>query len=710
MATDRQLKAKTIKNDAAVVTLPTATSTVATRELSETLSLKTLAAPVLSTFGEFTEQGSAPATPSAGALRLYAKSSNSKLFTKNSAGVETEVGSGSGGAGGVNYIASTDAETGTVGWATYADAAGVIPVNGTGGSATVTWTTTTTTPLRGLSSFLFTKDAANRQGEGVSYDFTIDRADVNKVLRIAFDYTVSSGTFVAGSSSDVRVFIYDVTNSQLIYPVDFKLNSTTNDSFQASFQTNSSLSYRLIFHVATASASAYVLKIDNVQVGPQSALYGAVVTAFQSYTLTIGATTTAPTLGTTPVNNAQWRRVGGCMEVRYDFQQSTAGTAGSGNYLFPLPAGYSIDLTMVQGEAAYNATLGAAIARSGTTAGSGIVQAYDATNLAIVSDSATGPVFGTVAGPISSTYYSLSASDVEWSFSALVPIVGWGSAVQMSDAADTRVLAARASGAVASTTAGNIVIFPTSDFDTHGTYSVSTGRFTAPMSGYYRVSTVISQVNGGISQSVYVNGVALKAIAYCDAASGVGTGSLVFQASPGDLVDVRPDATTGAIDAASWVSFERLSGPSAIAANELVAAKYSSTVTQSVPDSTVTIIDFATATFDTHGSVTTGGSWKFTAPAAGKYAVNAVCSFATNATSNRELYLYKNGTLDTVLGSFQGSISAGIPLYINGSTIVSMVPGDFIDIRAYQASGGALNINPGTLAADVAVGIHRIGF
>lgn len=709
MATDRQLKAKTIKNDAAVVTLPTATSTVATRELSETLSLKTLAAPVLSTFGEFTEQGSAPATPSAGALRLYAKSSNSKLFTKNSAGVETEVGSGSG-SGGVNYIAASDAETGTVGWATYADAAGVIPVNGTGGSATVTWTTTTTTPLRGLSSFLFTKDAANRQGEGVSYDFTIDRADVNKVVKIAFDYTVSSGTFVAGSSSDVRVFIYDVTNSQLVYPVDFRLNSTTNDSFQASFQTNSSLSYRLIFHVATTSASAYVLKIDNVQVGPQSALYGAVVTAFQSYTLTIGATTTAPTLGTTPVNNAQWRRVGDCMEVRYDFQQSTAGTAGSGNYLFPLPAGYSIDLTKVQGEAAYNATLGAAIARSGTTAGSGIVQAYDATNLAIVSDSATGPVFGTVAGPISSTYYSLSASDVEWSFSALVPIVGWGSAVQMSDAADTRVLAASASGETTSITAGNIIIHDTLDYDTHGAYSTITGQFTAPSQGYYQVETFFLGTNGNHSIELYKNGSSVRSLTYSDPTSGRGAGSVTIFCQPGDLLDIRPNATTGAIDPQSWVTFKRLSGPSAIAANELVAAKYSSNVTQSVPDSTVTIIDFATATFDTHGSVTTGGSWKFTAPAAGKYAVNAVCSFATNATSNRELYLYKNGTLDTVLGSFQGSISAGIPLYINGSTIVSMVPGDFIDIRAYQASGGALNINPGTLAADVAVGIHRIGF
>jgi hypothetical protein len=52
-----------------------------------------------------TEQSSTPATPAAGTKLLYPKT-DGKLYTLNSAGVETEVGSGSGGSGGIgmNYL------------------------------------------------------------------------------------------------------------------------------------------------------------------------------------------------------------------------------------------------------------------------------------------------------------------------------------------------------------------------------------------------------------------------------------------------------------------------------------------------------------------------------------------------------------------------------------------------------------------------------
>jgi hypothetical protein len=73
-----------------------------------------------------------------------------------------EVGSGTGVA---NYISpNDDAEGGTTGWATYADAAATSPVDGTGGSPNVTWTQSTANVLRGSNSFRLTKDAANRQG------------------------------------------------------------------------------------------------------------------------------------------------------------------------------------------------------------------------------------------------------------------------------------------------------------------------------------------------------------------------------------------------------------------------------------------------------------------------------------------------------------------------------------------------------------------
>jgi len=88
--------------------------------------------------------------------------------------------------GGVNFIGNPNAGSNTDGWATYANTAGSTPVNGTGGTPNITWTRNTITPLRGDADFKLHKDAANRQGEGVSYDFKIDRADINKQLSIKF--------------------------------------------------------------------------------------------------------------------------------------------------------------------------------------------------------------------------------------------------------------------------------------------------------------------------------------------------------------------------------------------------------------------------------------------------------------------------------------------------------------------------------------------
>ena len=59
----------------------------------------------------------------------------------------------------------------------------------------------------------------------------------------------------------------------------------------------------------------------------------------------ITGTGSNPTFGTVQTNKAQWRRVGTNMEIRWDYRQSTAGTAGTGLMLLNLPSGYSIDTT-----------------------------------------------------------------------------------------------------------------------------------------------------------------------------------------------------------------------------------------------------------------------------------------------------------------------------------------------------------------------------
>lgn len=147
------------------------------------------------------------------------------------------------------------------------------PVDGTGGIPSgVTFTRNTSTPLAGVASFDLGKIAANEQGQGVSTDFIINAIDINKTLQINFAYEGSSG-MVLGSSSDVRVFVYDITNATLI-PVTSTGASlpgpvSVPKTFSGQFASSSSVNYRLIVHIATTSAVAWDLLLDNVTVNSE---------------------------------------------------------------------------------------------------------------------------------------------------------------------------------------------------------------------------------------------------------------------------------------------------------------------------------------------------------------------------------------------------------------------------------------------------------
>lgn len=169
---------------------------------------------------------------------------------------------------------ATVAITGTAGKLQYINGAMFLdqggdasPTDGTGGiSAGVTFTRNTATPLVDIASFDLGKDAANRQGHGVSTDFIIDALDLNKQLQISFVYEGSSA-MVFGSNSDVQIFVYDITNAVLIpvMPVKYLVGPiSTIKTFVGLFNTSSSDNYRLIFHIATTNASAWDLLFDSV--------------------------------------------------------------------------------------------------------------------------------------------------------------------------------------------------------------------------------------------------------------------------------------------------------------------------------------------------------------------------------------------------------------------------------------------------------------
>jgi len=239
-----------------------------------------------------------------------------------------DFGSGSG-SGEINYVENWDFETDTSGWATYADAAGTTPVDGDGGSANVAISSQAITVLRGGKSLKLVKDAADRQGEGFSYDFAIKEQDIQKKLKIQFDFKTDED--VAYASGDLTVYIYDVTNATLITPVDTDIIAGQN-IFQTSFVSTGSTSYRLIFHIATTNASAWDAYIDNVIVGPGMTSQGAAIGPWTSYTPTIQG------FGSFS-SDLYYRRVGDSIEISGDV---TTGTTSADELQIGLPSGLTL--------------------------------------------------------------------------------------------------------------------------------------------------------------------------------------------------------------------------------------------------------------------------------------------------------------------------------------------------------------------------------
>lgn len=199
-------------------------------------------------------------------IELIYDSNQSRWVQKSGSGT----GNGSG-SGFRNFITNTDAENDVLGWFTFQDAAASTPVDGVGGSPSVTLTRSVSSPLRGLASFLLTKGAFNAQGQGASFgdviatsDFVIDNADKNKPFQVSFDFEASSGYL----ANDVGVWIYDTTNNQLL-PLSQNLIPYKSGSMTATFNTTNSNTYRLIIFIASTNATAWTFKFDNVFFGAQ---------------------------------------------------------------------------------------------------------------------------------------------------------------------------------------------------------------------------------------------------------------------------------------------------------------------------------------------------------------------------------------------------------------------------------------------------------
>jgi hypothetical protein len=136
----------------------------------------------------------------------------------------------------------------------------------------------------------------------------------------------------------------------------------------------------------------------------------------------IGAVTTAPTKGTISEDKVRWRQVGQDYEVEFTYQQSTAGTAGSGDYLVNLPSGIQFDssqnfytgtvgsVTNVSANAAVLSSTGNLTLGTGNT-GYLTAIAYDSGRFRLQGDN-----LYTTRNVISSGFYPLSSASISYKF------------------------------------------------------------------------------------------------------------------------------------------------------------------------------------------------------------------------------------------------------------------------------------------------------
>lgn len=628
-------------------------------------------------------QASAPTAPSSGFYKMYVKDDTSKLTIMDSAGNETSVGAGG---GGINLITNGDAEGGTTGWATYADAASSRPVDGDSGVANITWTANSSSPLYGTKSFWFTKDAANRQGQGASYTFSVQPAHQAKVLNISFDYIVSSGTFVAGTSStdsDIIVYIYDVTNSTLIEPSSIKLLSNSSsiaDRFNASFQTSATgTSYRLILHCASTSASAYVVKFDNISVSPSNYSYGTPITDWQSYTPTFTG------FGTTSAVDFRYRKVGSDLEIRGQF---TSGTSTAVEAQITLPSG----LTSSSSIATIEYGGGCSYSQTGANVFNTLIEpskTYFTMGLQAAS----------YAGSTKQNGNALLSSGQSVKCTVKVPISGWSSSVQMSDQTDTRVVdfvgyVASNQSITANTTNINLTAYR----DSHGAWNGS--QFTVPVAGDYLLGCNIpwtTTVNH--STNVYLNGSQAFELGVSNATDTTRGTSILHDLKVGDLISFRDNGTlttSANTNKRTWIT--RIAGPNQIAATELIAASYYCSTNQA--GTTSAPFNFDTKEYDTHGSlVSTGVNWKFTAPSAGLFEVLGYIEKVTATTSGFDIY--KNGS---AYKRASASLSSGVT-YSNIYASLRLNAGDYIELRP----SASITIYGGSLTSASHIAIKRIG-
>lgn len=647
--------------------------------------------------------------------------------TANGNWVDISVSGGGGSSSGdENLVTNGSGESASVSIFTpYADAAGTRPVDGTGGTPNVTTALNSTNPINGLKDYTLIKDAANRQGQGWAATVSIPLAYRAKSLSVKIKYLVTSGTFVAGNNGaspadgDVIWYFYDITNSKLVEPSNIKMfsNSTTvSDMYEATVQFDSNCaSVRLIAHVASTSASAYTLQIDDVTLTPNTFTFATPVTDWVAFTPT-GSWSTNTTYG------GFYRRNGS--EMEYQMRASFSGAPGAAVALtFNLPSGHVIDNNKLSDTVASYGRLPFSTAQIGFSSSSSGVSAIlkynSTTSVAVYSLVGNfAPVYN--ANVVTPTAPVTLANLDFVSISFKVPLVGMDSTLQISDNVDARLqfcsIGKTANQSVNNTTSTKLT-FDVVTQDTHGAWSTSNNRFTVGSAGVFDVGGQIgwaANATGYRQISILVNGTTSYILNQTTSAGAADPTTCGFSSptpylNAGDYFELYAYQNSGGALNASFnlalVRIVKRASPQTIAASEKVNMRYTTTAGQSLATGDTTLA-WPTKDYDTHSMLSSNTT--VTIKAAGVYAIHAVLHVPAGVSglSTQLFKLLKNGTIVTECNYAKTYVVGAADKYEVYDEL-NLIAGDTLTV-VYNNGFGVGAIPASTVAGHNSFKVHRI--
>lgn len=308
-------------------------STIAMRDSAGRLAQQTLLTPTIDDYLDMNEE-SAPTTPSSGKVRVYAKT-DKKLYTKDSAGTETQVGAG--GSGEINAI--TTGSTDATGW-----------LAGTSHSVV---TNTANSPLSPVVTTCIAIQATANGTEGATSGayktLTMPAGLLSKKLKVEF--------YVTTPAADTwHLSVYQgATRLALTTDVSSvsSLPAGVTGKYTAYFDTNTSTGYTVSL-TRTAGSGTTTAYVTQVIVGPGIQPQGAVKTNLGTFTMG-NLSSISNTAGTFKA-----QRDGD--ELLLEGRWSITGAA-TNDINFTLPSGYTANSSSISSA---DAVVGKALAVSST--------------------------------------------------------------------------------------------------------------------------------------------------------------------------------------------------------------------------------------------------------------------------------------------------------------------------------------------------------